>query len=107
MTYKILMQQKEYDDMFDNDETWNKEFDIPYKFREKVWHCRKKGKKYAVFESYIKGVWATNIVGVILDDEYHVGKDEFYKLFTNKDEAIDWCLKQNQKGKVKIYNLGY
>lgn len=107
MTYKIVMQQEEYDDFFGHYEAWSKEFDIPYKLRERVQHCRKKSNKYAVFESYVRGVWATNTVGVILDDDYHVEQDSFYKLFKDKDEAIDWCLKQNQRGKVKIYNLGY
>ena len=36
MTYKIVMQQEEYDDFFGHYEAWSKEFDIPYKLRERV-----------------------------------------------------------------------
>lgn len=105
MTYKIIFDKSEYDDIFGHHEAIHKEFNIPYKYREKVWYCYKKRKKYVVKESTIAGIWATNIIGVTLDNNWHIAEDSFYRLFKNKNEAIDWCLKQNQRGKVKIYKL--
>ena len=103
MTYKIIFDTKKYDDMFGHHEATHEEFDIPYKLWEKVWYCYKKRKKYVVQESSIAGVWATNIVGVTLNNNWHVDEDNFDRLFKDKNEAIDWCLKQNQRGTVKVY----
>ena len=103
MTYKIIFDTKEYVDEFGYHEAKHNEFDTPYEFREDVWYCYKKGKKYVVRESRINGVWATNMVGVTLDNDWHITEDEFYRLFKDKNEAIDWCLKQNQRGTVKVY----
>ena len=95
MTYKIIFDTKEH--------TKHKEFDIPFEFHENVWYCHKRFGKYVVRESEIRGIWATNIVGVILDNNWHIWEDEFNRLFTNKNEAIDWCVKQNQRATVKVY----
>ena len=58
-------------------------------------------------ESFIAGIWATNIVGVILDNGWHVVESSFYnRIFRDKNEAIDWCIKQNQRSKVKVYKRG-
>lgn len=103
MTYKVMFNTKEYVDEFGHHETKHKEFDIPYKFWEDVWYCYKKRKKYVVRESRINGIWATNMVGVTLDNHWHIAEDEFDRLFKDKNEAIDWCLKQNQRGTVKVY----
>lgn len=103
MTYKIIFDAKEYNDMFGHHEAEHEEFDIPYKLWEKVWYCYKKRKKYVVQENIITGVWATNTVGVTLNGGCSVEQDSFDRLFRNKNEAIDWCLKQNQRGTVKVY----
>lgn len=95
MTYKIIFDTKE--------RTEHKEFDIPFEFHENVWYCYKRFRKYVVRESEIRGIWATNIVGITLDNNWHISEDEFNRLFTNKNAAIDWCLKQNQRGTVKVY----
>ena len=73
---------------------------IPF---ENVWYCYKKGRKYVVRESEIRGIWATNIVGIILDNNWHISENEFNRLFKDKNKAIDWCVKQNQRGTVKVY----
>lgn len=104
MTYKITIHSEEYVDIFGHHEKQYKEFDIPYECYETVWYCYKKRKKYVVRESKISGIWATNIVGVTLDNNWHIAEDEYYRLFKDKNEAIDWCLKQNQRSKVKVYN---
>ena len=81
----------------------NKEVDIPYKYHEDIWYCCKKRKKYVVKRRCIVGVWATNIVGVILNGNEHIDEEDYDKLFRNKEDAIDWCIKQNQRIKVKVY----
>lgn len=104
MTYKIILDTKEhisYDGIVY--EATHKEFDIPYESREEVWYCYKKRKKYVVRKSQIYGIWATNIVGVTLDNNWHITEDEFHRLFKDKNDAIDWCLKQNQRNTVKVY----
>ena len=59
-------------------------------------------KKYVVRESRIRGIWATNIVGITLDNNWKIPCDEFDRLFDDKNKAIDWCLKQNQRNTVKV-----
>lgn len=106
MTYKIIFDSKEYDDMFGHHGASHREYDIPYKYFEDVWYCYKKRNRYVVRESRIYGIWATNTVGVILDNNWYITENEFCRLFTNKNDAVDWCLKQNQRGTVKVYKRG-
>lgn len=107
MTYKIVFNREEYVDGWGYHEPYHEEFDIPYHRNKRVWYCYKKRRKYIVRESEIIGVWATNICGVILDNNWHISYYDFDRLFQDKDEAIDWCIKQNQRDKVKIEKLGY
>lgn len=104
MNYKIILNTKEFD-YYDGilQEAKREEFNIPYEYFEDVWYCYRKRKKYVVRESQIYGVWATNIVGVTLDNGWHIAESEFQRLFKDKNEAIDWCLKKNQREKVKVY----
>lgn len=104
MTYKVIFDQKEYTDMFGYHEAWQKEFDIPYERGDTVWYCYKKNKKYVVSERIVTGVWATSMAGVILDGDDHITEDEFDRIFRDRNEAIDWCLKQNQRSKIKVYH---
>ena len=84
MTYKIIFDAKEYDDNFGHHEAQHREFDISYKCYEDVWYCYKRGRKYVVRESRIRGVWATNMVGVTLDNNWHVGEYEFDRLIKQR-----------------------
>lgn len=83
-----------------------KSIDIPYAYHEKVWYCYRKRKKYVVRESRVFGIWATNCAGVTLDNNWYISSDAFHRLFNNEDDAIEFCLKQNQKATVKVYYLG-
>lgn len=107
MAYKVIMQSEEYDDIFGHHEAYCKEFNIPYKLNEDVWYCYKRGKKYVVRETFITGIWATNIAGVALGNGWHVAEDRFNRIFRDKNEAIDWCIKENQRNKVKVYKRNY
>lgn len=82
-----------------------KDVEIPFDFFEEVWYCYKKRKRYVVRKSFISGIWATNIAGVTLDNGWQISESEFDMLFKNKDDAIDWCLKKNQRATVKIYGI--
>ena len=103
MTYKVIFEQKEYTDMFGKHDASSNEVDIPYEYGKTVWYCRKKRNKYVVRESKVKGIWATNMVGVTLDNNWNIDQYEFCRLFKDENEAIEWCLKQNQRGTVKVY----
>lgn len=79
---------------------FNSGSDVYYVHRKKWW---KKNAPYVVTKCCITGVWATNMDGVILDGNKYVGDDEFDRLFTDKEVAIELCLKKNEYRKVKIY----
>lgn len=103
MKWTIIMDIPEHDTKFGHYEAEQKVFEIPYEPHETVWYCYKKGKKYVVRESMVFEVWATNMVGVRLDNNWCVSECEFDRLFKTKDEAIDFCLKANERSKVKVY----
>lgn len=86
-----------------------KTFECPFKFHQDVYyvypeHRLFKKDRWVIRKSIITEVWATNIFGVALDGGHHIHEDLFYRLFINKEEAIEFCLKKNQQSKVKIYN---
>ena len=84
-------------------------FECPFECGQKVYyaylerHLFRKDK-WVVRKSRIVGIWATNIYGVILDNSEQVYEGSFDLLFTNRNNAIDFCLKKNMQFKVKIYN---
>ena len=85
-----------------------KEFEIPFKKYETVYYVHRKNwlrnnSPYVITKCTVTGAWATNIVGVILDSEDYVEEDRFDMLFTDRDAAIECCLKKNEHRKVKIY----
>ena len=77
---------------------------VYYAHRKKWW---KKNSPWVITKSEVIGVWATNTVGVTLKDNTHLCEDEFDRLFTNKEEAIEFCLKKDEHRKVKIYGEQY
>ena len=85
------------------------ETEIPFECCETVYYVhRKKWWKstspFVITKSKVIGVWATNTVGVTLGDNTHISECEFDRLFTDKEAAIEFCLKKNEQRKVKIYN---
>lgn len=73
---------------------------VYYVHRKKQW---KNNSPYVITKYTVTGAWVTNVVGVILDGDTHVSEDAFGNLFTNKNDAIEFCLKKNIHRKVKIY----
>ena len=89
------------------------EYSIPFECNQKVYYVHKKKwwkprSKWVVSVCRVVGVWATNTYGVTLHDEEHIFDNhldcsEFKYLFTNKEDAIEFCIKKNAHAKVKVY----
>jgi hypothetical protein len=90
----VEYQEAETEIPFDNGAT------VYYVHRKKWWKNR---SPYIVTKSTVTGVWATNVVGVILGGANYISEHEFDRLFTDKETAIEFCLKKNEHRKVKIY----
>ena len=90
-------------------ERQEKVFEIPFNYFDTVYYVHRKNwckrnSPYVITKSEVRGVWATNTVGITLKDNTHISEDEFDRIFLNKTEAIEFCLKKNEHRKVKIYN---
>lgn len=91
----------------------NEEYTVPFTCNQVVYYAHKKkwwkkNSKWVITKSRVVGVWATNTYGVeIRDSEHiygnHICESEFKYLFTDREEAIEFCLKKNAHAKVKIY----
>lgn len=81
------------------------EKEIPFGLHESVYYAYKKRKKWVLLKTRINSVWATNIVGVRLYNEWCITEDNFDRLFREDDleKAIDFCVKQSKRAKIKIY----
>ena len=84
------------------------ESEIPFEMGADVYYVHRKNwmkrnSPYVISKSLVTGAWVTNTVGVVLGGCTHIAEDEFDRLFTDRDKAIDYCLKKNAQRKVKIY----
>lgn len=89
-------------------ERQEEEYEIPFSCGDTVYYVHRKDwqrvrSPFVITKSCITGIWATNAVGVILSGNTYVTQDEFERIFTDRDAAIDFCLEQNTRRKVKIY----
>ena len=103
---RVVPEHREYDGFLVEHQEAESEIpfnhgDIVYYVHRKKWWKRR--SPYVITKCNVTGVWATNIVGVILDNNNHVSEDSFSNLFTDKTDAIEFCLKKNTHRKVKIY----
>lgn len=104
--YKIVMNypaRTTYDGVPIEEKIVEKE--IPFDRHETVYYAYKKRKKWVLLKTRIDSVWATNIVGVRLYNNWCVTEDKFDRLFREDDleKAIDFCVKQSKRAKIKIY----
>ena len=109
MQWTVTMHTKEYTD-YDGfvHEAATKTFECPFEYRQEVYYVYPQERafrktRWVVLKTRISSVWATNIFGVRLDNGDYVDEDWFYRIFTKREEAIEFCLKKNQHLKVKIY----
>ena len=98
MTWSVTMHTS------DEDLTYH----IPFECYQTVYYVHKKKpwkihSKWVITKSAVTCMWATNTYGVTLSDNTYVCEDNFHRLFTNREEAIEFCLKKNAHAKVKIY----
>lgn len=87
-------------------ETGIKTHNIPFEMDERVYYACKKKNKWVVYETRVRSIWATNIVGVVLDIGtwgWHITEDAFGRIFENEDDAIDYCVQENKRNKIKVY----
>ena len=111
MNWTVTMNSKEYTD-YDGFvyEAKTKTFECPFEYRQDVYYVYPKERlfrkaKWVILKTKISSVWATNCFGVCLEyDNNHIPEDWFHRLFTDKEAAIEFCLKKNEHSKVKIYN---
>ena len=105
-TYQIIMNypaHTTYDGVPVEEKTVEKT--IPFGLHETVYYAYKKRKKWVLLKTDIRSVWATNIVGVQLSNEWYINEDRFDRLFREDEveKAIDFCVKQSKRAKIKIY----
>lgn len=108
MNWTIKIVVPEHFDGCDVVESKESVYEIPFEYFSDVFYVHRKNSlrrnsPYVITKSRVTGAWATNMVGVILDDNAHVGENEFDRLFTDRELAIERCLKLNSYRKVKIY----
>lgn len=86
----------------------NEEYTIPFSCWQTVYYAHKKkwwkkNSPWVVTKTEVLSMWASNTYGVQLRNGVCIDVSEFKYLFTSRDEAIDFCLKKNERNKVKIY----
>ena len=84
-------------------------YDCPFECGQTVYYAYPqfrlfRKRRWVVRKSEIRGIWATNTYGVILDNNHHIDQSEFDMLFEDIEDAIEFCLKKNRQYNVKIYN---
>lgn len=86
----------------------NEEYTIPFECGQTVYYAHvkkwwKKKSPWVITKAKVIGMWARYSYGVTLDNGQDIDMYVFERLFTNRDEAIDFCLKKNERNKVKVY----
>ena len=81
---------------------------IPFDMWQTVYLAHKKkwwkeNSKWAVTRCKINNVWFTDTYGVTLNNGKQIHCSQFDMLFTNKEEAIEYCIKKNAHAKIKVY----
>jgi hypothetical protein len=81
---------------------------IPFSYGQVVYYAHpkkwwKENSKWILTRTNIIGLWATNTYGVTLGNNEQIHYSNFDKLFTNREAAIEYCIKKNTHAKVKIY----
>lgn len=87
---------------------FTKEYTIPFKSGDAVYYVHEEARfaqkhEWVISVCVVTGAWATDLCGVILDCDTYVSEYEFDQLFTDRDAALDFCVKKNAHAKVKIY----
>lgn len=83
------------------------EYIIPFECWQTVYYAHKKKwwkekSPWMITKTEVLSMWASNTYGVKLRNGHCIDESQFKYLFTDRDEAIDFCLKKNERNKVKI-----
>ena len=67
-------------------ERQERDYTIPFELQEDVWYVHRKNvlkrkSPFVITKSRITGMWATNMVGVILDNNKYIGDFNFDHIF--------------------------
>jgi len=86
----------------------NLKYTVPFRCNQVVYYAHKKkwwkkNSKWVVTVCVVTGIWVTGVYGVTLDNGEQIPFCDFDQLFTDKEEAIEFCIKQNAHTKVKVY----
>lgn len=76
--------------------------DVKYTFSDIIYYAYKKKNKWVLRKSKIDSFHFTNMLSYELDNGWIVWDED--KMFKDIDEAIEFCMKHNEKDKIKIYN---
>lgn len=84
------------------------EFEIPFNSSDSVYYAYEKTHlfrkpEWVIEYCIVTGAWVSDEPGVILNFNRHVPKCRFDQIFTDRDEALDFCVRNNAHKKVKIY----
>lgn len=113
MKWTVTMHTVEYapddDDNYVNKEEKTNTFECPFEYRQDVYYVFREKKpfrkeRWVARRSEVVSVWATNMFGVCLDNNEHITQDMFNRLFEDREDAIEFCLKKNNQAKVKVYD---
>lgn len=80
----------------------DKHVPVKYTCFDIVYYAYKKKKRWVLRKSRINSFCFTNMLSYQLDNGWVVCDED--RLFTDKDQAIEFCLEHNKKDEVKIYN---
>ena len=76
--------------------------DVEYTFGDIIYYVFKKRKKWVIRKSRIDSFIFTNMLSYRLDNGWVLCYTD--RVFRDKNEAINFCLEQNKRETVKIYN---
>ena len=84
-------------------------FECPFEYGQVVWYAYPEHRlfrkdRWVVVRNRVSEVWTTNCFGIALENGTHILEEWFDRVFTDKDAAIDFCIKKNMQHKIKVYN---
>ena len=83
----------------------DKTIDVEYTFGDIIYYVFKKRNKWVIRKSRIESFIFTNMLSYRLDNGWVLWYTD--RVFRDKNEAINFCLEQNKRETVKIYNDDY
>ena len=104
MAWTVLVKSDDCDDVTT--------FECPFELFQLIYYVNKRERLFRkpewVVESHrVTGVVITNTLNLYLDNKGYIDQSRFNRVFTNKEDAIEFCLKKNQQSKVKVFETKF